>query len=99
VKPFRFHRKADAEFADAAEYYARISPQLGQRFCTVIQEIITEICSVPNRYRMIVPPVRRHFRKPFPYAVLYIDQPDCVWIVAVSPFKRDPDYWRARLDD
>ena len=98
MKPFRFHPKADAEFADAAEYYARISPQLGQRFCATIQELIGEICSAPGRYRMIVPPVRRHFRMPFPYAVLYIDRADFVWIVAVSPFKRDPNYWRSRLD-
>ncbi len=37
---------------------------------------------------MILPPALRHFRLPFPYAVVYIDRPDYVWIIAVSPFKR-----------
>jgi hypothetical protein len=46
---------------------------------------------------MILPPARRHFRLPFPYAVIYIERPDYVWILAVSPFKREPGYWRERL--
>lgn len=41
--------------------------------------------------------VRRHLADDFPYALLYIDEPDCVWIVAVMPLKRDPDYWKHRL--
>jgi hypothetical protein len=98
VKPFRFHRKADAEFSDAAGYYANINPELGRRFCEAIHEIISEICAAPARYRTILAPVRRHFHAHFPYAVLYIDRPDGVWIVSVSAFKRDPNHWRERLD-
>lgn len=98
MKPFRFHRKADAEFTEAVAYYANISPELGRRFCAAIHEVILEIRSDPTRYRTIMPPVRRHFHRIFPYAVLYIDRPDCVWIVSVSAFKRAPDHWRKRMD-
>ena len=98
MNPFRFHRKADAEFAEAAAHYAGISPDLGRRFCEAIRGIISEICAAPSRHRAILPPVRRHFRPLFPYAVLYIDRPDCVWIVSVSAFRRDPSHWRDRLD-
>jgi hypothetical protein len=41
VKPYRFHRQADAEFIEAAQHY--------------------------------------------------------VWVIAVSPFKRESGYWRDRL--
>jgi hypothetical protein len=97
VKPYRFHRQADAEFAEAAAHYAAISPELGQRFYVTITELLDEICTAPTRYRMILPPARRHFRLPFPYAVIYLDRPDYVWIIAVSPFKREPGYWHERL--
>lgn len=97
MKPYRFHRHADLEFTAAAQHYAAINPALGQRFYITIHELLDEICASPAVYRMILPPARRHFRLPFPYAVVYIDRPDYVWVIAVSPFKREPGYWRERL--
>lgn len=44
------------------------------------------------------PTCLRVIRLPFPHALIYVDRPDEVFIVAVSPFKRDPGYWRDRLD-
>lgn len=97
MKPYRFHRQADEEFTAAAQHYAAINPALGQSFYITIHELLDEICASPTVYRMILPPTRRHFRLPFPYAVVYIDRPDYVWVIAVSPFKREPGYWRERL--
>jgi toxin ParE1/3/4 len=97
VKALRFHREADAEYARAAQHYAEISPELGQRFYRVIEELLLDIRTSPTRFRTILPPARRHFRKPFPYAVVFIDKPEYVWVIAVSPFKREPSHWRKRL--
>jgi len=97
VKALRFHREADAEYAAAAQHYAEISPELGQRFYRAIEELLIEIRAAPARFRTILPPARRHFRKPFPYAVVYIDKPEYVWVIAVSPFKREPGHWHKRL--
>ena len=97
MKPYRFHRQADAEFIEASQHYAAISPALGQRFYITIHELLDEVCAAPTLYRTILPPARRHFRLPFPYAVIYIDRPDYVWVIAISPFKREPGYWRERL--
>mgnify|MGYP001552169731 CR=1 FL=1 len=41
--------------------------------------------------------MRRILADGFPYALLYLDESDTVWIVAVMPLKRDPSYWRHRL--
>ena len=98
MKPYRFHRQADAEFAEAAQRYADISPELGQRFYHSIHDLIAEICAAPLQFRPFVPPARRHFRKPFPYAIVFVDRPDEVWIVAVMHFKRQPGSWRERLE-
>jgi hypothetical protein len=97
VKAFRFHRLAEAEFAEAAQHYSEKSPDLGVRFYTTIMELIHEVRETPQRYRVILSPCRRHFRLPFPYAVIYLERPDDVFIVAVSPFKREQGYWRDRL--
>jgi len=42
-------------------------------------------------------PARRHLSTVFPHLVVYLDQPDRVWIVAVMHGRRQPGYWRERL--
>ena len=97
MKPFRFHREALAEAKVSAEHYAAISPELGLRFYDTVDRLVREVCAQPALYRVFDPPARRHFRRPFPHAVIYIDRPDYVWIVAVAPFKMRPGYWKERL--
>ena len=97
MKPYRFHREADAEFTVALHYYSDLSPELGARFYDEIEALIAAICAHPLRFRQLDPPVRRNLAPSFPYAVLFIDEPERVWVVAVVPLKRDPDYWRHRL--
>jgi toxin ParE1/3/4 len=97
VKAYRFHREALAEAKAAAAHYAAISPRLGQRFYDAIDQLVREVRTNPTLYRVFDPPARRHFRRPFPYALIYLDQPDRVWIVAVAPFKMKPGYWKERV--
>lgn len=98
MKPFRFHREADAEFLEALRHYAEIGQELGNRFYDAVDQVRRGICAHPQRYRMIDPPVRRHLVPDFPYALLYIDEPDRVWIVAAMPLRREPGYWKQRLE-
>jgi len=97
VKPFVFHPEARAELVAAARYYQEISPPLAQRFFREIDEVITEICARPKLRRMFDPPARRHFGGTFPYAIIYIEEADRIWVVAVMHFKRRPGYWHSRL--
>ena len=91
MKSHLFHPEADEEYAEAAAHYAAIRPELGGRFYDEIERLITDACAAPNRFRRIDGDVRRHLADDFPYALLYLDEPDRVWIVAVMPLKRDPD--------
>ncbi|MCX6955106.1 MAG: type II toxin-antitoxin system RelE/ParE family toxin [Verrucomicrobia bacterium] len=97
MKPFRFHREALAEAKATAEHYGAIDPRLGQRFYDTLDQLVREVCAQPTLYRPFDPPARRHFRRPFPHAIIHLDRPDQVWILAVAPFKMKPGYWKARL--
>lgn len=83
--------------AEAVRYYAAIDSDLGIRFYREIEQLIREVCAEPLRFRQFDPPARRHFSHWFPYAVIYLDEPDHVWIVAVMHMKRHPGYWKHRL--
>lgn len=97
MKPHAFHPEADAEYAAAAEQYAGQGAGLGGRFYDEIERLIGIIKEGPHRFREYDPPARRLLAKGFPFAVVYLNEPDRIWIVAVMPLHRDPDYWKHRL--
>lgn len=98
MKRYKLHREAEDEYVSAAEYYSNIDPELGGRFYDEIERLIREIRQQPVRYRLVEPPIRRHFSTVFPYALLYVDQPDRILIIAVMPMQRAPGYWKHRLE-
>ena len=97
MKSYGFHRAARDEVLAIGGFYAAISPELGNRFYDEVDGLVRDICLAPNRYRIFDPPARRHLGETFPYAVIYLEQPDRIWIVAVMHFKQRPGYWKTRL--
>jgi plasmid stabilization system protein ParE len=97
VKRHAFHPDAGEEYTRAVEHYAAIAPELGSRFYDAIEGLIHEIREQPERFFRMYPPARRALSRQFPYSVVYLDQPDRIWIVAVMHAKRRPGYWRNRL--
>jgi len=92
------HPIADAELAEAVSYYTTIDPMLGQRFYLEMKRLIHEVSTHPRTFRQFDPPARRHFSPSFPYGVIYLEQADHLWIVAVMHLKRNPGYWKPRLE-
>ena len=91
------HDEANREFREALQYYTSISPELGVDFYREMERLMREACERPHMFRQFDPPGRRHFSRRFPHGILYLIEPDHVWIVAVMPLKRKPGYWKHRL--
>ncbi|HEU5123543.1 MAG TPA: hypothetical protein VFW05_05705 [Verrucomicrobiae bacterium] len=62
-----------------------------------MERLLLAVCAHPERYWKFDPPTRRHLSSDFPYAVIYVEKPDYIWIVAIMNMKRHPGYWRERL--
>ncbi len=97
MKPYVFHPEADVEYLAALEYHKNIDSELGARLFEEIERLITEVCRQPDRFFQFSPPARRALSPEFPYSVVYLDEPDRIWIVAIMHAKRFPGYWRERL--
>ncbi|MDD2708052.1 MAG: type II toxin-antitoxin system RelE/ParE family toxin [Verrucomicrobiae bacterium] len=97
MKPCTFHSQAAVEYAEAIERYAAIRTELGERFVSEVDGLLQDIAVNPRRYPHWNPPHRRHFSEVFPYAIIYRDEPDRVWILAVMHMSRHPDYWKERV--
>lgn len=97
MKPVRFHPAAEAEYLEVLGYYAGISETLGRSVYLYMEDLLAEVGRQPQLFRIFDPPARRHFGSRFPYALIYLDQLDGVWIVAVAHFKQRPGSWKERL--
>ena len=97
MKPHAFHPEASGEYTQAAQHYAAVAPELGERFFDEIERLIDRVRRQPERFLRVGPAARRALARKFPYSVVYLDEPDRVWIVAVMHAKRRPGYWRERL--
>jgi plasmid stabilization system protein ParE len=91
------HDEALRELREAVEYYKAISPELVADFYQEMERLIHEVCLHPRLFRQFDPPARRHFSNRFPYGIIYLAEPDRVWIIAIMPLKRKPAYWRTRV--
>ncbi len=97
MKPHAFHPEAEQEYAQAARYYAEVDPDLAGRFHDEMERLIKDVRGNPKRFRQFDPPAQQHFGNGFPYAVIYVEQSDRIWILAMMHMKRRPGYWKKRV--
>jgi len=91
-----FDPDARAEFLAAVEYYEEYQPGLGRRFRTVVEAELDAMDAMPFRYRVLHAPFRRCLVPKFPYAIIFVIEPDFILVVAVAHAKRKPGFWHDR---
>ena len=91
-----FHSLAKLELKEAAQYYERESPGLGEAFVTEVERSTDEIVRNPEAGLVVAGAVRRRLIRRFPYALLYRVKAPQIRILAVMNLKRRPAYWVGR---
>ncbi len=99
MKPVRFHDAARVEIVHEAEYYATISPLLGERFAAAVEQAIGLASEFPGLGSPSKYGTRRVFPRKFPFALVYVERATEVYVVAFAPDSRKPGYWRGRTRD
>lgn len=92
----RFHPDAEAEFIAAAEFYEAQATGLGLDFIVEVQHALEMIVSHPGIGHLFSRQLRRILVRRFPYGLLYISNPDGIFIAAVMHLHRRPNYWKGR---
>jgi plasmid stabilization system protein ParE len=91
-----FHDRAEEELNEAAGYYARARPGLGDAFLAEIHRAVEALLAAPLAGAVVEGDVRWWLVKRFPYSVLYRIRDDHVRILAIAHQKRRSFYWRRR---
>ena len=86
-----------AELAWEVQYYAKISPQLGERFATGVERALAIAAEFPEMGAPYRHGTRRVFPKRFPFSVVYLCRVDEILVLAIAPDDRKPGYWRSRM--
>jgi len=88
-----WHRLAEHELNEAAQYYDRDEPGLGSAFLDEVDRCLQSIEAHPEAGPILRGSVRRRLLRRFPYALLYRIKPNGIRILAVMNLKRRPMYW------
>ena len=91
---FNLHPDARNEFREAVLFYDKAA----EKFVNAVETAIAAIILKPDRYREFEPGVRTCRVSKFPYSILYTFREHDITILALKHNRRDPDYWRYRLD-
>jgi toxin ParE1/3/4 len=95
---WEFHLEALEEYQEAVLYYAERDEALALRFTDAVEDTIRQILEAPLSWRVLDDDVRRCLTRHFPYGVLYTVEADFILIVAVMHGRREPGYWKRRIE-
>jgi toxin ParE1/3/4 len=97
MKAVIYHRLAESELIGSALFYEQRRPLFGDHLLNAVEETEAKIQHNPDLGR----PGKFHTRswrvRRFPFRLVYLEQADRIWIVAVAHLSRKPDYWMSRL--
>ncbi|MBF0547733.1 MAG: type II toxin-antitoxin system RelE/ParE family toxin [Candidatus Riflebacteria bacterium] len=93
---YSFHPEAEAEFVEAINYFEEVKIDLGYEFAVEIYSAIEMATAFPKAWPIIEDNIRRCLVNRFSYGVLYSEEKEEIYIVAIMHLRREPDYWKHR---
>ena len=88
----------EAEFDQTIDYYENCAEGLGYDFSVEVYSAIERILAYPKAWAILDGEVRRCQTRRFPYGILYTEEPEGIFILAVMHLHRNPGYWKHRLE-
>jgi len=91
--------EAEADIAEACDWYDEASSELGDRFLDAALETISLIAKYPEGFALVHEDVRRALMRSFPYGLFYFLDADAIVIFGCFHARRDPRVWQIRRRD
>jgi hypothetical protein len=99
ARTLRYHPLFDCDVREAAGWYDRRSPGLGDAFVEVVRCGISDIIEKPDRFALSPAGCRCIRLRRFPYVVLFDVADDELLLLAVLHTARSMEKWRERLSE
>ena len=92
-----FHPEAELELIEAAAYYERQVPGLGERLGAEIRRATDILLEHPEIGVRADADLRKFALNRFPFALIYGVSGDVLYVLGVAHQNRRPGYWRERV--
>jgi toxin ParE1/3/4 len=102
LKPVEFNEEAEAELFVAAAWYWDRDSHLPERLFDEVAQLKEQIALLPQRFPALKThdhalPIRHARLKRFPYALVFVELPEVVRVIAFAHLRRRPLYWASRI--
>ncbi|MFZ2957616.1 MAG: type II toxin-antitoxin system RelE/ParE family toxin [Candidatus Ozemobacteraceae bacterium] len=94
---YSFHPEAEAEFIEAINYFEEVEAELGYEFSIEVYSAIERVTSLPKAWPIVEDDIRRCLVRKFSYGVLYFEENEEIYVIAIMHLHREPDYWKHRI--
>jgi plasmid stabilization system protein ParE len=84
------------EIEGADEWYLHRSLDASAVLIAAVSDSFDTVSQAPQRWPNYLHGTRRFLLHRFPFAVIYLDDPEVATIVALAHDKRKPGYWKRR---
>jgi len=96
MKPVVIHPEAEREMLAAALFYNERCAGLGSLFLDEVERGFRRIAERPEAWTIISSPDRRCLLSEFPFGIIYRNQPERIYVLAIMHLRREPGYWKQR---
>jgi len=96
MNPVIISPEAEADLADAYQWYEQRVEGLGDEFLLCVEACIRSVARSPKIYQKVHKNIRRALVRRFPYGVFFIEEVNHIRVVAVFHAHRNPVIWRDR---
>ena len=93
----RYHPLFDCDVREAAGWYDRRSPGLGDAFVELVRATVDDVIADPHRFGQFSADCRCARVPRFPYVILFAIHPDELLLLGVMHTARSMEKWRERL--
>lgn len=93
----KIHPQAEAEIAEARDWYAARSPDTARRFLTEVDRAMAHICEDPLLSPTYPHGTRGYLLRHYRYLVVYDISETTIRVLALAHTSRKPGYWTKRV--
>jgi plasmid stabilization system protein ParE len=95
---YEFLIPAAREFEEAYDWYLDRSRQAAEGFRSTVREAIANAMANPTSAGFLVGRRSRKIKlEPYRYGLIYFVYGEVVYIVAIAPNRKPPNYWKRRI--
>jgi plasmid stabilization system protein ParE len=92
-----WHPLARRELFKGSDFYEQEVAGLGESFLARVERAVEQIRRYPHSGPVVLAENRRLLVSRFPYSLIYRIEPERIFILALAPQKKRPNYWARRV--